>query len=350
MFQRIIIFLGILAFILAADPSSQPSSKPSSQPSRQYDNKVIPVHQYPSACTEVVFSKYTRTQNLSREKTKIVVFIPTPIPSSVSSRDETVGGLHWSGEDRVLSVLLQFRRENWRRSEVVLLFVYGSKTGAQLEKDLDYRSIHVGRENFTQGVDYFVTSCRDYGDEFNNPNGTSATTCKVYEALKYIVSNFKADIVWRGADDSYLNIRLFVKKALSTLPKNKPWWFGHYRYVDPRADDKIDSDLLLSRQPNLLKKIGMRKFVSYMYGMGYAMSWSVALHIAAFVIPPHLTHCEDVMVGLWLLPFQVERVHSTLVGDRDWFPKQKSIQRILVHHMEASDWRAIAWNGSIVLK
>ena len=65
------------------------------------------------------------------------------------------------------------------KKQAVLIFVLGTKTGERLESDIDTSSVRR-----LDGARYIFTPCRDMGDEWDNPNGTSATTCKVYEAYK----------------------------------------------------------------------------------------------------------------------------------------------------------------------
>ena len=82
-------------------------------------------------------------------------------------------------QDRRGFVHRQFVREGWRADQAVLIFVLGTKTGERLESDIDTSSVRR-----LDGARYIFTPCRDMGDEWDNPNGTSATTCKVYEAYK----------------------------------------------------------------------------------------------------------------------------------------------------------------------
>ena len=87
-------------------------------------------------------------------------------------------------QDRRGFVHRQFVREGWRADQAVLIFVLGTKTGERLESDIDTSSVRR-----LDGARYIFTPCRDMGDEWDNPNGTSATTCKVYEAYKVSIAN-----------------------------------------------------------------------------------------------------------------------------------------------------------------
>ena len=255
--------------------------------------------------------------------TRTVVFIPSAIPAAV----------------RRFYVQRQFNRERWfLSSEVTLFFVIGRKAGPKLELDLNFTSV------LSENIDLLVTDCRDYGDEIDNANGTSSTTCEVFESLQYIYRNFRADYVWRGADDAYLNLRQFYR-ILPELPGSR-WWLGRLRVVRTVHEDR---DLDLSRQPHLQKIFNMPIFPHYMLGMGFAFSWDVAQHIGSFVIPPHQTWIEDVMVGMWLNPFMVTKVdRRDMMVNREEI-KGANISVLLLHYIKVHDWDNINDEGLVSL-
>lgn len=270
--------------------------------------------------TEYMFIQHTHT----------VIFVPVP--------------LQWAS--RRAAIFKQHARGNWKKSQAVLLFVFGTKTGPKLEQDLDMSSLA------DEKINYILTPCRDFGDEPNNPNGTSATTCKVYEACKHIYHNFKADFIWRVDSDSYLNLHLFFSMSYS-LPRHR-LWMGRLRKAT-----LISEDLLLSKHPNLQELYGLHQFGQYMSGMGSVFSWDVLEHIACWKIPPHQTWVEDVIVGMWLNPFQIYKVHRpdlfiptpsaqqllAVFG----YVETKNITGLLFHYMRASDWKRIDDQGSLSL-
>ena len=87
-----------------------------------------------------------------RIKTKILIFIPSTI-KNVARRK---------------FVTQQFKREKWSLITLQFFYVIGIKKGKQLELNLNYSSILNEKEH-----DFLLTPCRDFGDEFNNANGTS---------------------------------------------------------------------------------------------------------------------------------------------------------------------------------
>ena len=252
----------------------------------------------------------------NRKKVDVVMFVPTPI--------------EW--EDRRRPILRQFLREKWTTSQVILIFVFGTKTGERLEKDLDTSVVQQH-----PGAKYLFTECRDFGDELNNPNGTSSTTCKVYETCVHITKHYQTKYVWRGADDSYINLKLFFR-MMPTLPPER-LYMGRYRDVSWYTGR--DKDLLLERQPRLISVFGLFQFGGYMHGEGYVFSHDVAEFIGTLSIPPHLTWCEDVMVGMWLNPFRITKMDfHTLPGYGNGPP-------LLVHYMRSEWWYMIEQDGTL---
>ena len=247
-----------------------------------------------------------------RATVDVVMFVPSPI--------------QWEGRRR--PILRQFLRENWGSSQAQLIFVLGTKTGDRLEKDLDTSVVQQH-----PGAVYLFTGCRDFGDERNNPNGTSSTTCKVYEACVHIAQRYDAKYVWRGSDDSYVNLKLFFR-LIPTLPKER-LYMGFLR----KAQEPM-RDLLLEKQPKLAELFNLYQFGGYMGGAGYVLSGDVAEFIGTLEIPPHLTWCEDVMVGMWLNPFRITKLQILDI------PGYASLPPLLVHYMHTEWWYAIPEDGA----
>lgn len=268
-----------------------------------------------------------------RENVSVVVFIPTPLQNV----------------ERRRLVNAQFYKENWKRNEVVLLWIIGTKQGDYLEQELDISSIY--QEYGVLSNSIIAAPCRDYGDEFNNPNGTSATTCKFYEAMKYINRNFNSKYVWRGADDAYLNLRLFFR-LIPSLPYQTAW-------LGQLKDSKRSWDLELSKQPKLRELFGIDKFsYHFMLGMGFAFTSDIVTLIASWNIQPHLTWCEDVLVGHWLHIFKIQKINRPdLFINRAGSSANKwpldgtygNLTVLIVHYIEEEDWDNIDDAGNIYI-
>jgi hypothetical protein len=177
------------------------------------------------------YSRSLQSQIMASPKNTPVYSIisPTELPSELllekdvqpKTRTHTVvmmpSPMHSGGRRKLVNQ--QFLRGGWNRSQVVFIYVVGTRTGKSLEEEIPV-TYAMRREvlKYRKTVQYLFTQCRDYGDEFNNPNGTSSTTCKVYEGFKYISSTYESQYVWRGADDSYLNLQMWFQVACK-LPK-----------------------------------------------------------------------------------------------------------------------------------
>jgi hypothetical protein len=204
----------------------------------------------------------------------------------------------------------------------------------------------------TSGSTNVYVPCRDVGDERNNANGTSATTCKVFEAVKYVAAHYRAEYVWRVGDDAYFNLAIFFEMVSKNLIPDKRLYLGKLR--KPKTLWGREKDLLLERQPALHDLYGLYKFGQYMLGYGWALSWDVADFLASVKIPPRLTWCEDVIVGFWLNPFDVQFMEI----NRDWeyvlcnvdVCKSAANRRkkfVLIHYMTQSDWDDVYHTGSL---
>lgn len=295
-----------------------------------FGKKVYTAHNNTTAAADIVSNINTANTIITNEhekrRCKVVVFVPSMITSS----------------DRRFFVNRQFVSENWSPSDVHMVWVIGTRAGVSLEQSLNASSVFA--EPYMTHNNILLTNCRDSGDEYNNPNGTSSTTCKFYEAMRYINKHFQADYVIRGADDAYLNIKHFLKLAPEFGTSRL--WLGQ-----KRTSIGANPDLDLDNQPALKALFGFRYLSSkYMLGMGSIFSADVAELIGSWNIPPHLTWCEDVMVGMWLSLFNIN-----LIDRKDLFINRAgssgnmwplddtygNITVILVHYMLSSDWNTI---------
>lgn len=254
-------------------------------------------------------------------RAEVVIFIPSPVP--------------W--EDRRRRVYDQYNREGWNSEQVVLIFIFGTKTGIGLIESVDVSGVVE-----YPGVKNIFTGCRDMGDEPNNPDDTSGTTCKVYEALKFIARNYASKFVWRGADDSYINLRYFFRVVMPTLP-NKRLYYGRLR-----RSTTTQQDLLVANHPRLQELFGIIQWGQYMSGMGFLFSSDVVDFVASLKIPPHLTWCEDLMVGMWLNPFQIQFMHGgDAFHEQGERPAEIGRDYLLIHRMTNHQWEHIDENGRL---
>jgi hypothetical protein len=77
------------------------------------------------------------------------------------------------------------------------------------------------------------------------------------------------------------------------------------------------------------------------------LSLDVADFLASLKIPPHLTWCEDIMVGMWLNPFQITFMEFTQFIDQPGQLAATGVDYILIHGMRPDQWASIGQNGQL---
>jgi hypothetical protein len=239
------------------------------------------------------------------------------------------------------------------------VYILGTRDGPSLQYELPTREAvrdEMLQNSHVDNLHYLFSPCRDKGDEWDNPNGTSSTTCKTYHGFKFAAQHFDAEYVWRSADDAYLNLRFFFSRVAPSLKGKRALYFGSIRDATahkpflPWTPDFLDpvGDLHLDRQPNLQREVWrMRYFGSYMFGMGFMVTMDVARLVDGWTIPPQQTWCEDVVVGAWLTPFQIEWMdanqHGWHMHDRHVYLERPEdcYAQLLVHYVHGSDWASV---------
>ena len=249
-----------------------------------------------------------------KHRTDTVLFVPVP--------------LQW--EERRQYVHNQFQREGWTDEQVVLFFVMGVP-----EPGIPNVTVPYARAS------YLHTSCRDEGDPPDRPDILSSTACKTYVAMQHIVQHYEARWVWKVDSDSYLNLRLFYQIVQPALPSMTRIFYGRLRLSVDRQDD-----LLLAHQPRTQALLGLIQFGQYMSGAGFMVSYDVADFIASVKIPPRQVWYEDVMMGLWLAPFEIQFVDGGgLFHEQSESTVEPGVDHVLVHRVRPEQWNSLDANG-----
>jgi len=267
--------------------------------------------------------------------TEVVMFIPSP--------------MEWKERRRIRN--LRFLMDNYSSEQIQMFYVIGDRAGDDLGIQLDLSAIKEEEQSYSMHLNlrYVYTDCRDLGEDFGNPNGTSSTSCKVYRAMKYAYQNYVFKYLWRGSEDAYINFKAFFQKLVFELPP-PPFYVGYMR----NHMHGNDGDLQLSRQPLLQAYVWkMKEFGSYMTGMGFMVSYDVARFVDALTIQPHQSWCEDVVVGAWFMPFKIRWVDvnsetSLIMGNRDAFHMYNCKSQLLVHYVQESDWFNVDGDGNLM--
>jgi hypothetical protein len=203
------------------------------------------------------------------------------------------------------------QRRIWLRHAHVapMFFVIGVHAPAGAVRAVRIEAIQNGPEH------YRFAECDD-----------GALACKAYQALRHIASAYRSApprFVWRIADDQHLDLGTFrwvVAPGLQTCRL----LLGRLRF--PWHDR--DSDLYLTK--DLYSRLGLLKFGKHMHPMAYCMSWDVAQFIGTASIPPLVSGPEDVLVGHWLLFYDIDFVDVGQTPARITLPGEQTSAPLLV--------------------
>ena len=225
-----------------------------------------------------------------------------------------------------------------RRDEAQLYFFLGSYGwGGEPGNDPN------GTLRAEQGLhnDIVQVDCMDFFTDMRILTDQGGATCKVYESLKWASSRYDFDYVARVGDDAYFNARLFLSSGFTTTRL----YLGNLRRVQ-NGDSDLDLKVVY---PEVDRDFGLRTPPDYMHGMGCIFTSDVVHHIATTVIPPRINFIEDVVVGLWVTPFQIEKQHSDLFQVRQALSIGPHPEMILVHYMRPIDWENIDEEGVLTI-
>ncbi len=271
--------------------------------------------------------------------TEVVVMMPSPIV--------------WRHRRDLVS--MAYHNQRWPGSKVQFLYVIGSKDGPRLEVDLNLTDIYqeMNEMSYFKNLRYFISSCRDMGDELLNPNGTSGTSCKAYQGFKYAYDNYVSfKYVWRGADDAYINLQFFFHRVMPVLEEQptSAIYMGLLRRNLFYEGDIHSGDMnIWYLKPHFREVWHTPDFGDYMLGMGFVLSAPVVELLAKWNIEPLQTWCEDVVVGEWLRPFQIKWINAEdygwYVNQRETYDAIRCKNQLLVHYPQKEDFFNIDSKG-----
>ena len=248
-------------------------------------------------------------------RTEVVIFVPSPV--------------EW--ESRRKFIYSQFRKEGWVREKAVLLFVFGNRTGNDLSGMVD-----VSSATRYSGAVNVVLNCMNTDERLKEPDDTAGMVCKLYKSLKYIHANYQANYVWRADSDSYINLIYFFNVVMPSLQRSRLFMGG-----------LLNNNNVFDDSPLLKSLFGLTHPGYYMRGGGFLMSFDVVDFIASLKIPPHLTSHDDVMMGMWLRPFQITFLHTPLYIEQLDGVAQPGVDYLVIHRMQPEQWENIDSSGRL---
>lgn len=152
------------------------------------------------------------------------------------------------------------------------------------------------------------------------PPANSSTTCKVLEGAVAAAANFRFRYFARAGDDAYLRWDYFLGERAANYP-NERLYLGYVNAGQGVFD-------------HLYGVFGMGRFLPYMTGQGWVLTYDVALLLAdGYQRRPRLSTAgpEDAAVALHLFPFNIVFAHTEDFHD----PTKRACDEssILVHYV-----------------
>jgi hypothetical protein len=277
-----------------------------------------------------------KPQKIDKISTEVVVMMPSPV--------------HWRNRRDPINKI--YDQQQWPAHKVQFFYVLGSRENSDPNSLVNMSTLYDEMEDYKyfQNLRYYVSDCIDFKDDENNPKGVSGTSCKVFRGLQYVSNTYRNyKYVWRGADDAYINLQTFFFKVMPTLDKNpNPAIYMGKLFRNTEYNYLLNIGLY---KPYLRDSWHVSDFGDYMFGMGFLLSQPVVDMIAKWNIEPWQTWCEDVVVGEWLRPFQIDWIHAKDRGwmmDHRWaFDATNCQKQLLVHYPEKGDWEDIDALGNM---
>ena len=147
------------------------------------------------------------------------------------------------------------------------------------------------KENRTHGDMLLLSTVQD---------SYHALTRKLLEAYKWLDANVNFEFVFKGDDDTYVRMDAMLHE-LHQKPSRRLYW----GFFDGRAFIKR-----FSRKWVESKWVLCDRYLPHALGGGYVLSSDLVHFIALNSELLTLYNSEDVSVGTWLAPLDIERVHD----------------------------------------
>lgn len=116
----------------------------------------------------------------------------------------------------------------------------------------------------------------------------------------FIVHEEKYDYLVKVDDDTYLQVDLLIK-ALKKMGYPEKLYWGYMSGNEVPLKGGKWRELAWFLCPH---------YMSFGLGAGYVLSWNLVKQIGQFADRLKLYHNEDVTVGSWLIPYEMQRVHD----------------------------------------
>ena len=165
----------------------------------------------------------------------------------------------------------------------------------------------------------------------------SSLSLKLLLTLKWFSNKMSFNYLVKVDDDSFLRIdQLFDELLDRTIAKTdtKPLYMG---YFDGRAHVKRSGQW---SEPNWLL---CDRYLPYALGGGYVVSQELVRFIAKNAPLLQLFRSEDVSLGVWLSPFNINRIHD-IRFDTEYMSRGCLNRHIITHKQSADNMKTLFKN------
>lgn len=153
-------------------------------------------------------------------------------------------------------------------------------------------------------------------------------TEKLVESLKWIDANVKFSFIFKGDDDTFVRIELLQQELQNRTPERT-----YYGFFDGRARVK---KVWQWAEPNWIL---CDRYLPHARGGGYVLSTDLVHYIATNAALLQRFSSEDISVGAWLGPLEIQRIHDPRF-DTEYVSRGCSNSYIVTHKQDVEMMRA----------
>lgn len=153
-------------------------------------------------------------------------------------------------------------------------------------------------------------------------------TGKLVEALKWMDTNIEFSFLFKGDDDTFVRIELLLQELQNRTPKRT-----YLGFFDGRARVKKVGQWA---EPNWIL---CDRYLPHARGGGYVLSTDLVSYIARNSDLLQHFSSEDISVGAWLGPLEIQRIHDPRF-DTEYVSRGCSNSYIVTHKQDVEMMRA----------
>ncbi|ELU12628.1 hypothetical protein CAPTEDRAFT_166609 [Capitella teleta] len=206
-------------------------------------------------------------------------------------------------------------RETWLLklpSDVKAYFVIGTKT---------LSAEQLGTLEYEHSINEDLVLLRDFHDSYFN------LTDKVVRSFEWVNRNVEADFIFKGDDDTFVNIDRLYQELTRIKCDNLYWGFFDGRANVKKTGQWAEKSWVLCD-----------RYLPHARGGGYILAAKLVSFIAENSALLKRYNSEDVSVGAWLAPLDVKRLHDFRF-DTEFVSRGCSNKYIVTHKQDVNMMR-----------